>query len=213
MKEAIKLYEQAAEYNHPGALYNLGVCYDNGEGVAHDSFKAIEYYKQAAEFDHINAIFNLAICFQYGKGTNQDYKKTVELYHRIIKLNEDSQTYFKLFLLYSYGIGTERNILQSIQFLIKSANFDYKESFAQIGFFLLNGNFIDKIRSCFYFKKSSEKYEFDGMFWYGFCLIEGKGIKKNLYLGRDLIERSIQQKFFLAKLYYSSIEEIKHIYP
>jgi hypothetical protein len=50
------------------------------------------------------------------------------------------------------------------------------------------------------------------MFWYGFCLIEGRGIQKNFYLGRDYIERSLEQKFFLSKFYHSIIKERKHYY-
>jgi TPR repeat protein len=212
--KAIHYYKRAAEFNHPTALYYLGVCYHKGEGVKHNLFKAVQYYKRAAEFDHIDAIFNLANCFFYGNGTNQNYKTAFELYQHIMKLTEDSQTYFKLFHLYSHGIGVRRNILQSIQFLIKSANLEYQTSFVQLDFILLNGNFIDKNKeeAISYFKKSSENYEIDGIFWYGFCLIKGKGIQKNIYLGRELIEISIEQEFLLAELYCSLIEEIKHNY-
>jgi TPR repeat protein len=187
--KGFKYFTQSAKLNDPAAFYNLGFHYENGEGVEQDFIKAAEYYKLSANFDHIDAIFNLARLFYYGEGINQDYKKAVELYHRIIDLDQDSETYFILFGIYSSGNGIERNILQSIQFLIKSAHLDYSKSFVQIGLFLLNGNFTVKNEkeAVSYFKKSSEKYEFDGMFWYGFCLIEGKGISKNFYLGKDFI--------------------------
>jgi TPR repeat protein len=182
--------------------------------MVQDLNKAVEYYKRAAEFDNPSALFNLANCYLNGDGTNPDYKKAIKLYHRIIELAEDSQTYCTLFHLYSSVIGVEKDLSQSIQFLIKSANLLYQESFVQIGLFLLNGNFIDKNeeKAVSYFKKSSEKNESQGLFWYGFCLIKAKGIQKNLYLGRDFIERSIEQKFFLAKLFYSSIKILKHHY-
>lgn len=31
--EAVKFYEQAAQQDHGGALFNLGVCYSQGDGV------------------------------------------------------------------------------------------------------------------------------------------------------------------------------------
>jgi TPR repeat protein len=214
LPNAVKYYKRAAELNHPSALYNLGVCYDNGKGVQQNSIKAVKFYEKAAEFDHINSIFNLATCFICGDGINQDYKKAVELYHRIIELTDDSKTYFRLFYHYSSGIGIERNILQSIQFLIKSATLSYQESFVHIGLLLLNGTFITKNEegAASYFRKSSEKYNSEGLFWYGVCLIEGKGIPKNFYVGRDFIECSCEKKFFLSELYYSSIEAMKHHY-
>ena len=36
-------YTKAAEAGHAEAQYNLGVCYDDGEGVAQDKRKAVEW--------------------------------------------------------------------------------------------------------------------------------------------------------------------------
>jgi TPR repeat protein len=80
--------------------------------------------------------------------------------------------------------------------------------------FLFNGIFIQRNEkeSVSYFKKSCQQYKKDGLFWYGFCLFEGKGVDQNCYFGGDFIERSVEKHFFLAELYYSLIENRKYHY-
>ncbi len=38
------------------AQYNLGVCYDNGDGVAVDKVEAFKWNKLAAEAGHVQAL-------------------------------------------------------------------------------------------------------------------------------------------------------------
>jgi hypothetical protein len=52
---AVKLYQIAAELENAEAFYNLGRCYDKGEGVAQNQAKAIECYEKAAEQGHKEA--------------------------------------------------------------------------------------------------------------------------------------------------------------
>ena len=47
--EAVKYYRKAAEAGHAKAQYNLGVCYDEGVGVAKDPAQAFAWYSKAAE--------------------------------------------------------------------------------------------------------------------------------------------------------------------
>ena len=49
VKEAIRLYGEAAAGGHASAQYNLGYCYWYGEGVKTDKSRAIELFKQSAD--------------------------------------------------------------------------------------------------------------------------------------------------------------------
>ena len=42
--EAVRWYRKAAEQGHAEAQYNLGSCYDNGDGVAKDEIEAYAYW-------------------------------------------------------------------------------------------------------------------------------------------------------------------------
>ncbi len=40
-------------------MYMVGICYDDGKGVAKDEAKAFEWYEKAAEKGHSDAMFYL----------------------------------------------------------------------------------------------------------------------------------------------------------
>ena len=46
---ALREWRPLAEQGHAAAQYNLGLMYDNGEGVAQDDGKAVKWYRLAAE--------------------------------------------------------------------------------------------------------------------------------------------------------------------
>lgn len=48
-KSAVEMYRIAAEQGVAQAQYNLGVCYDIGNGVAKDYAEAVKWYRKAAE--------------------------------------------------------------------------------------------------------------------------------------------------------------------
>ncbi len=70
--EAVKLLELAAEAHHPDALYDLGVCYSNGEGVRKDPARAFELYLQAALHGDDDAVFKVGRSYFYGDGVAED---------------------------------------------------------------------------------------------------------------------------------------------
>ena len=71
--EAVKWYRLAAEQGHAGAQYDLGLIYDNGEGVVQDQDAALKWYRMAADQGHAWAQSNLGIKYAEGQGVPQDY--------------------------------------------------------------------------------------------------------------------------------------------
>ena len=55
LKEATKLYRQAADQGDAGAQSNLGLCYEHGKGVPADMKEATKLYRQAAAQGHADA--------------------------------------------------------------------------------------------------------------------------------------------------------------
>jgi TPR repeat protein len=52
---------------------NLGVCYENGDGVNKDSAEAVKWYRLAAEQENSNAQCSLGACYSKGNGIPKDY--------------------------------------------------------------------------------------------------------------------------------------------
>ncbi|KAL6059646.1 BTB (POZ) domain-containing protein [Balamuthia mandrillaris] len=65
-KEAVRLYHEAAEKGHSEALYNLGICYQEGDGVEEDQVRAVRFFTQAAERGHKQAQYYLALAYKEG---------------------------------------------------------------------------------------------------------------------------------------------------
>lgn len=70
--EGVKWLVRAADRNEANAINRLGICYDNGIGVAKNPEKALELYRKAATFGLPIAIFNVGITLFGQPGHEQE---------------------------------------------------------------------------------------------------------------------------------------------
>ena len=70
---AAQEFRPLAEAGDAEAQYNLGVMYDNGQGVPQNYAEAMSWYRRAAETGHAKAQNNLGFLYSNGKGVPQDY--------------------------------------------------------------------------------------------------------------------------------------------
>ena len=68
--KANELYLKAGELGSAGAYFNLGIHYDNGEGVEIDMKKAKHFFELAAVNGHVKARHNLG-CMEGQAGNHQ----------------------------------------------------------------------------------------------------------------------------------------------
>ena len=85
MDEVVRLWEGAAEQGLAHAQFNLGIMYDQGQGVDVNYKKAIEWYEKAAKQGHAGAQYNLGAMYDEGKGVDGNYKKAIEWYEKAAK--------------------------------------------------------------------------------------------------------------------------------
>ena len=78
--EAVKWYHLAAEQGHIKAQYNLGVCYENGDGVEKSYIEAAKWYKLAAEKGHADAQCNLGYFYENGYGVETSFSDAAKWY-------------------------------------------------------------------------------------------------------------------------------------
>ena len=53
--EAVKCFRKAADLGNTDAMYNLGWCYLEGEGVEKDAVEAVKCFRKAADSGSVNA--------------------------------------------------------------------------------------------------------------------------------------------------------------
>ena len=56
--KAVEWYLKAAEQGLAKAQYNLGCCYQEGDGINADYYKAVKWYRKAADQGHADAQHN-----------------------------------------------------------------------------------------------------------------------------------------------------------
>jgi TPR repeat protein len=109
---ALREWQPLAKQGHAAAQYQLGLLYNNGQGVPRDDTQARQWYEKAANQGHALAQVNLGILYDYGRGVPQDFKMAVRWYTRAANQgNELAQQ--KLGLLYERGDGVPKDFVQA----------------------------------------------------------------------------------------------------
>ena len=70
---ALRLLRPLADQGDAQAQYNLGILYENGQGVQQNDAEAVKWYGKAAEQGYGDAQFNLGHMFVKGLGVPQNY--------------------------------------------------------------------------------------------------------------------------------------------
>jgi TIR domain/Sel1 repeat len=114
-------YEKAAAKGDASAMFNLGVLYHNGQGVAQDYAKAREWYEKAAAKGDASAMFNLGVLYENGFGVAQDYAKARAWYEKAAAKGQASAM-FNLGLLYHNGYGVAQDYTRARELFRKAAD-------------------------------------------------------------------------------------------
>mmetsp|Transcript_8339 Transcript_8339/g.20475 ORF Transcript_8339/g.20475 Transcript_8339/m.20475 type:complete len:113 (+) Transcript_8339:661-999(+) len=85
-------------------MFNLGTCYEAGEGVKKDSATAFKYYSMAANAGHADALYIVGSCYELGEGVEIELKKAIKFYKAAAALNHVRAMY-NLGRLYYAGKG------------------------------------------------------------------------------------------------------------
>jgi uncharacterized protein len=70
--EAFAMFSKAAVAGHPEAQFHVALCFEDGDGVNPDQFRAVEWYRKSAVEDFAMAQNNLAICYRDERGVARD---------------------------------------------------------------------------------------------------------------------------------------------
>lgn len=111
--DAFKWYTRAATQNHSNAQWQLGLMYQNGNGVTKNIHQAMRLYQASALQENATGQYYLGMCYYKGNGTVQDYKKAV---FWLEKASENGDDDAKCLLGYCYenGLGVEKNIEKAL---------------------------------------------------------------------------------------------------
>lgn len=113
MKEIIRLYKEAAELGHTGALFNLGVLYLNGFGVKKSDNDAISYFQKGSKLGHAESCLHLGIFYEQARGgLRQSLSKAFECY-TIAAEKGSSEAQYCLGVMHLMGQGIPQDDSQA----------------------------------------------------------------------------------------------------
>ena len=112
--KVVELLTSSAAKDNSDALYELGVCYMNGEGVKNDSLKAEELWKRAVALGNVDAMVALGAAYRGGKGIPENPRGCFEMYKAAADAGS-SAGYLHLGICYFNGTGTEADIEKAIE--------------------------------------------------------------------------------------------------
>ena len=96
MKEAIKNYQEAADYGDDDAAYELGDYYTNPNNKDHDLEEGFSNFEAAANRNYTPAIVRLAMCYFEGIGIEPDKDYAHDLGIKAMQLgNLDAKEFLK----------------------------------------------------------------------------------------------------------------------
>ena len=109
---ALKEWKPLAVQGDAAAQGNIGIMYQNGDGVIKDAVKAVKWFRLAAEQGDANAQYNLGTKYDQGNGVIQDYTEAVKWWLLSAEQGNVAAQY-NLGVMYSNGNGVLQNNITS----------------------------------------------------------------------------------------------------
>ena len=99
-----------AEAGDAEAQFNLGVMYDEGEGVPKDDKEAVKWWQKAADQGNAKTQVNLGGMYEKGQGVGQDFKEAFKWYQTAADQGFVNAQY-NLGVMYDNGQGVEQDYM------------------------------------------------------------------------------------------------------
>jgi len=125
------------------AQNDLGLMYQNGEGVPQDDVKAAEWFQKAADQANAEAQTNLGAMYANGKGVAQDDAKAVAWFQRAAS-HGLAEAQFNLGLMYAKGRGVPIDEARAVEWYQKAAAQGFVEAQNNLGIMYAKGRGVPK---------------------------------------------------------------------
>ena len=182
-EKAVEMFRKASSMGVYEADYYLGICYENGRGVAKDQVEAVKWYEKAAERGHGVSCYFVGEAYRKGVGKKKDANKAVEWYRKGAATGY-SGCIMTLGFRYYYGDSdlTPKDHKKAMELFQKSIDID-RRPWACYGAGLVyyygeTGN-PDYEKAVEMFRKASSSEVYEADYYLGICYENGQGVAKD----------------------------------
>jgi TPR repeat protein len=200
-QEAFALLTAGARRGEASVMYNLGVFYQNGYGVAPDYAKAREWYEKAAAKDNVAAMSNLAVLYHNGQGVPQDDAKAREWAEKAAA-KDDATAMYNLGHVYADGQGALLDYAKAREWYEKAAAKDNSKAMASLGALYHDGLGVpqDYTKAREWYEKAAAKDNATAMFDLAVLYHNGQGVPQDDAKAREWLEKAAALGHVQAKV-------------
>lgn len=219
-KDSLSILTDKANKGDAIAQNELGIWYYTGKNVSKDYKQALEWWAKSAKQDNPDAIGNMAMCYQLGNGTKKDTVMAMQLYKVAIKkgnksiipqhetIVKNTRSLFSARLLmdcYKEGIGVKKDFKKAEDYqliLVESGDSNQQFLYALA---CLNSQRTSEAAK--WFKEVAKTGRKEAVYYYGYLLFNGMGVKQNKSEGLKLMAKAASQnmpaaQYQVGKAYY-----------
>ena len=177
----IDALRKAAEQGDAEAQYQLGLCYENGDGVDEDMTQAASWYRKSAEQGNADAQCNLGWCYENGEGVAEDMTQAVAWYRKSAEQG-NAQGQNNLGVCYKNGESVTKDVSKAVQLFRKAAEQGNAMAQFNLGICYENGEGVakDMIQAVAWYRKAAEQENAGAQFNLGWCYNFGEGVAKDM---------------------------------
>ena len=179
-EKAVEIFNKLAKQEHSGAMFMLGECYSNGNGVKENDKKSAQWHLKAAEMGYPDAQYKIGNKYLCGRGVEEDKEKAILWYLKAAEQGHvDSQRGLGYF--YKRGNGVEQDYSKAVYWFHKAAEQGNADSQEQLGELYTNGLGAEQdYKKAFeWYEKSAKQGLSDSILILGDLYMEGKGVEQD----------------------------------
>ena len=120
-QQAMKYYQKAGDLGDAFGYHNMGILYDNGQGVQQNFHEAFKSYKKACDLNFAPACANIGNLYQQGQGVRQDFVNARKYFEKACNANK-AMACNNLGVLYANGQGVKQNLSTAKQYYGKACD-------------------------------------------------------------------------------------------
>ncbi|KAF9549957.1 hypothetical protein EC957_002017 [Mortierella hygrophila] len=177
---AMECYLKAANQGCIEAQFNVGVLYDEGNGVPQDFAKAMEWYRMAADQGDARAQCNIGAMYREGSGVPQDFSKAMEWF-RLAADQGHTYTQFNIGFMYEEGKGVPQDIAKAMEWFRMAADQGLSVARCNIGSMYYEGSGVpqDFTKAMEWYRMAADQGDARAQHNIGFIYREGKGVPQD----------------------------------
>ena len=181
-------------------LYNIGLRYYNGDGVAQDYAKAIEWFRQAAEQGYAAAQNKLGECYYTGTEVKKNYKQAARWFCKAAEQGNATAQY-NLAYCYINGQGVTKDYAQAVSWYRKAAEQGHAKAQNNLGTCYYNGLGVTKdyTQAVNWYRKAAEQGNASAQCNLGYCYQYGQGVTKDYAQAVNWYRKAAEQGYASAQ--------------